>query len=148
MNKQVLSYVTVALVVIAAGVGALGCRSDPVSLSTYFTYSDEERKLLRSSKSDKEITVEDVLEWEVRLFDLVNAGKIKTSAVSKILPRWIRVKGRTGGYILRQPVPYAGSSGAIGLPDHPPSMERGTGRILEHLHRSKPESTEGQRWTA
>ena len=85
MNKKVLLYMAVALVVIAWGIGALGCRSDPVSLSTYFTYSDEELKPLRSSRSDREITVEGVLEWEDRLFDLVNEEKIKTSAVSKIL---------------------------------------------------------------
>ena len=98
MNKKVLLYMAVALVVIASGIGALGCRSEPVSLSTYFTYSDEELKPLRSSKSDREIKVEDVLVWEDRLFDLVNEEKIKTSAVSKILP-YLVVAQRDAAYL-------------------------------------------------
>jgi len=97
-TKKVLFYIAVAVVVIVWGIGALGCRSDPVSLSTYFTYSDEELKPLRSSRSDREITVENVLEWEDRLFDLVNEEKIKTSAVSKILP-YLVVAQRDAAYL-------------------------------------------------
>ena len=97
-TKKLLLYVAVALVLVAWGIGALGCRSDPVSLSTYFTYSDEELTPLRSSTSDREITVEDVLEWEDRLFDLVNEEKIETSAVSKILP-YLVVAQRDAAYV-------------------------------------------------
>ena len=98
MNKKVLSYMAVALVAIVLGIGTLGCGSDPVSLSTYFTYSEEELKPLRSSKSDREITVEDVLEWEDRLFDLVNEERIKTSAVARILPYMV-VAQRDAAYL-------------------------------------------------
>ena len=97
-TKKVLFHIAVALVVIGLGIGALGCRSDPVSLSTHFAYSDEELEPLRSSRSDSKITVEDVLEWEDRLFDLVNEEKIKTSAVSKILP-YLVVAQRDAAYL-------------------------------------------------
>ena len=98
MTKKVLLNIAVALVVIACAIGGLGCGSDPVSLSTHFTYGEEELTPLRSSKSDREITVEDILEWEDRLFDLVNEEKIKTSAVSKILP-YLVVAQRDAAYL-------------------------------------------------
>ena len=98
MNIKLLGFPVVALVVIALGIVAMGCKSDPVSLSTYFAYSDEEVEPLRSSKSDREITVEGVLVWEDRLFDLVNEEKIKTSAVSRILP-YLVVAQRYAAYL-------------------------------------------------
>ena len=96
--RKVLLPMVVALVVIAWSIGGLGCGSDPVSLSAHFTYSEEELKPLRSSKSGGEITVEDLLKWEDRLFDLVNEEKIKTSAVSKILP-YLVVAQRDAAYL-------------------------------------------------
>ena len=97
-TRKLLLYMAVPLVVIAWGIGALGCGSDPVSLSTYFTYSEEKLEPLRSSTSDREVTVEDVLEWEDRLFDLVNDEKINAGAVSKILP-YLVVAQRDAAYL-------------------------------------------------
>jgi len=99
-RRSVILYSAIVLIVAAAGlITFLVLRPEArVVYPTYFTYTVDELARIRSLDSDRRTSIDDLFDWEDRLFDLVNDEKIGTRSVSKILP-YLVVAQRDGAYL-------------------------------------------------